>query len=486
MSSPTPHRMADAVSSAPSSAPAPPAARGVLVSLCLAMLLPALSASIANVALPSLARAFAAPFSSVQWVVIAYLLTITALVVSAGRLGDLIGRRRLLLGGMAVFTLASALSGAAMGLWWLVAARVAQGVGAAIMMSLTMALVSEVVPKARVGSAMGLLGTVSAVGTALGPSLGGLLIGASGWQAVFWVNVPLGGVALAMAWRHLPKDVPKDAAAHAPRFDAIGTVLLTLTLASYALAMTLGGGHFGALNLGLLLAAAVGVVAFVVVQNRVAAPLVRPALFRQPVLAAGFATSALVTTVVMATLVVGPFYLAGVLGLDAARMGLVMSVGPAVAALVGAPAGRLVDRRGAPRVGAAGLALMCAGSVTLPFASAAWGVAGYASALALITAGYAAFQAANNTAVMTHASAGQRGLVSGLLNLSRNLGLVTGASAMGAVFLAGASTPHLADASPQALTAGLRLSFLMAAGLVATAGLIVLAAGTANGREAAS
>jgi MFS family permease len=135
-------------------------------------------------------------------------------------------------------------------------------------------------------------------------------------------------------------------------------------------------------------------------------------------------------------------------------------------------------------VGAAGLALMFAGSVALPFAAAAWGVAGYAGALALITAGYAAFQAANNTAVMTHASAEQRGLVSGLLNLSRNLGLVTGASAMGAVFLAGASTQQLAEASPQALTAGLRLSFLVAAGFVATAGLVSLAARMANRRQA--
>jgi hypothetical protein len=116
----------------------------------------------------------------------------------------------------------------------------------------------------------------------------------------------------------------------------------------------------------------------------------------------------------------------------------------------------------------------------LPFASVEWGVVGYAGALALITAGYAAFQAANNTAVMTHASAGQRGLVSGLLNLSRNLGFVTGASAMGAVFVAGASTPQLVDASPQALTAGLRLSFWVATGFVATAGLVAFAARMAD------
>lgn len=484
MSSPTPNRMDDAVSSA-TGAPA----RAVLVTLSLAMLLPALSASIVNVALPSLARAFEASVPAVQWVLIAYLLAITSLVVSAGRLGDLIGRRRLLLAGLAVFALASALCAVSNGLWLLVAARVAQGAGAAIMMSLTMALVSEVVPKVRVGGAMGMLGTVSAVGTALGPSLGGLFIGVGGWQAVFWVNVPLGLLALAMAWRYLPTDAQPPAAAmgvpsaaRPPRFDVLGTVLLACSLTGYALAMTLGHGQVGVLNAGLLFAAALGVVAFVHVQHRVAAPLVRMALFRQPVLAAGFATSALVTTVVMATLVVGPFYLAGALGLDAARMGLVMSAGPAMAALVGAPAGRMVDRRGTVGVGAGGLVLMFAGSVTLPFSSAAWGAVGYAGALALITAGYAAFQAANNTAVMTCASAEQRGLVSGLLNLSRNLGLVTGASAMGAVFLAGTSTPQWIEASPQGLAAGLRLSFLVAAGLVAAAGLITLVARKAHGR----
>lgn len=490
MPSPTPQRAADAAlftTPTPSATAVRPGSRGVLAALSLGMLLPSLSASIANVALPSLAQAFAAPFASVQWVVIAYLLTITALVVSAGRLGDLVGRRRLLLAGLAIFTLGSALGGAASGLWWLVAVRVAQGVGAAVMMALTMALVSEVVPQARAGSAMGLLGTVSAVGTALGPALGGLLIGAWGWPSVFWINVPLGLAALAMAWRYLPDDGPAElssARPRAPRFDLIGTALLTLTLTSYALAMTLGQGRFGALNAGLLLVAAAGVVTFVWAQRRVAAPLVRLALFREPVLAAGFATSALVTAVVMATLVVGPFYLAGALGLDALRMGLVMSVGPAVAALVGAPAGRLVDRRGARRVGAAGLALMFTGSVALPFASEAWGVAGYSGTLALITAGYAAFQAANNTAVMTQAGADQRGVVSGLLNLSRNLGLITGASVMGAVFQAGAAVQPLAEASPLALTTGLRLSFWAAAGFVATAGMVTLLARMAGGSRA--
>lgn len=181
-------------------------------------------------------------------------------------------------------------------------------------------------------------------------------------------------------------------------------------------------------------------------------------------MATGVAVNALITTVVMATLVVGPFYLAGGLGLDAARMGLVMTTGPAVAALAGAPAGQLVDRLGASRVTGAGLLLMLAGSAALPWASATWGALGYAATLALITAGYASTQAANNTAVMASAPADQRGLVSGLVNLSRNLGLITGASAMGAVYQWGATAADGLDA-----LAGLRLAFAAAAGLVLAA-----------------
>jgi MFS family permease len=142
--------------------------RWALASLSLSMLLSALGTSIANVGLPTLAQVFEASFQQVQWIVLAYLLAITTLIVSVGRLGDLTGRRRLLLGGIGVFTLASALCGLAPTLGLLIGARVLQGLGAAIMMALTMAFVSETVPKERTGSAMGLLGTMSAIGTAMG------------------------------------------------------------------------------------------------------------------------------------------------------------------------------------------------------------------------------------------------------------------------------------------------------------------------------
>ncbi len=157
-------------------------------------------------ALPTLAQAFNASFQEVQWIVLAYLLAITTLIVSVGRLGDIIGRRRLLLAGIFLFTVASVLCGVAPTLWLLIAARAAQGLGAAIMMALTMAFVGETVPKARTGSAMGLLGTMSAIGTALGPSLGGVLIAGLGWRAIFLVNVPLGILTFLLAHRYLPVD----------------------------------------------------------------------------------------------------------------------------------------------------------------------------------------------------------------------------------------------------------------------------------------
>lgn len=174
-----------------------------LASLSLSMLLASLGTSIANVGLPTLVQAFGASFQQVQWVVLAYLLAMTALIVSVGRLGDLLGRRRLLLVGILLFTLASILCAVAPTLGMLIGARALQGVGAAIMMALTLALVGETVSKARTGSAMGLLGTMSAIGTALGPSLGGVLIAGFGWQALFLVCVPLGGLTWVLAYRYL-------------------------------------------------------------------------------------------------------------------------------------------------------------------------------------------------------------------------------------------------------------------------------------------
>ncbi|MFE7180457.1 MFS transporter [Streptomyces erythrochromogenes] len=472
------------------------AARRALAGLSLSMLLSALGTSVAPVALPTLAHAFSASFQEVQWIVLAYLLAVTTLVVGAGRLGDLFGRRRLLLAGTALFTGASVLCGAATSLWLLTGARAAQGVGAAVMMALTMAFVGEVVPKARTGRAMGLLGTMSAVGTALGPSLGGALIAGFGWRSLFLAHVPLGVLTLLLVRRHLPADRPRggpgpaagagaaagpEAGAGRARFDAVGTLLLALALAAYALAMTLGRDGSGLLRTALLLAAALGAGLFVRAQERAASPLVPRAVLRTPGLRGGLATSALVSTVMMTTLVVGPFQLSRALGLDAALTGLLLAVGPLVAAVTGVPAGRLADRLGAPRTAVLGLAAMAGGALALSVAPAGFGAVGYVAPLAVLTAGYAVFQTANNTAVMADVPPDLRGVVSGALGLARNLGLVTGASVMGAVFALAAAAGDVATASPAAVAGATRITFAVAAALVLLA-LAVAAGGRTRTR----
>ena len=211
-------------------------------------------------------------------------------------------------------------------------------------------------------------------------------------------------------------------------------------------------------------------------EKRAASPLIRLTMFRDPVLSASLAMSALVSTVMMATLVVGPFHLARALGLDAAMVGLVLSVGPLVAALASVPAGRVVDRFGAQRMTIAGLAAMAAGAFVLSMTPATLGIPGYVVPIVIVTGGYALFQTANNTAVMTDVRPDRRGVVSGMLNLSRNLGLITGASAMGAVFAFASRTTDIAAAGPDAVATGTRTTFAVAAMLVVAA--LAIAAAT--------
>ncbi|MDO8328850.1 MAG: MFS transporter [Fluviicoccus sp.] len=440
------------------------AANRPLASLSLIVLLSSLASSIANVGLPALAQVFNASFANVQWVVIAYLLSVTALVVSAGRLGDQMGRRRLLLAGIWLFTAASVLCGLAPSLGWLIAARAVQGIGAAVMMALTLALAGETAPKAKTGSAMGFLGTMSAVGTAMGPVLGGLLIAGFGWRFMFVINLPLGLLAVWLASRYLPQDatLPKT---RRIRFDVPGAVLLAVTLVAYALAMTTVRDE--SVLLLLLTATAVGLGLFLWVESRTVAPLIRLSLFRQAVFSRGFAMSALVTTVMMSTLVVGPFYLDGALGLSPVLTGLVMSAGPAAAALAGVPSGLMVDRFGATPMTVCGLAAMLAGAMLLSILSGTWGIPGYVAPLMCLTAGFALFQAANNTAVLANTGPQQRGVISGLLNLSRNLGFITGATVMGAVFAW--TMVNAQVTAPEAVAAGMRMTFAVASALILAA-----------------
>jgi MFS family permease len=447
--------------------------------LALSMLVSSLGISIATIALPALAREFSAPISAVQWVILAYLLAVTVAIVTAGRLGDILGHRRLLLIGYLIFASASLLCGLAPTLIVLIGARAVQGVSAAVLMALPMAIARETIPPERIGSAMGLLGTMSAIGTALGPSLGGPLIGVLGWRAAFVALALLGLLAFAVARRYLP-DPPGQRAPARGRFDVLGTLVLAPTLAAYAIAMTAGKQGFGGGNAALLAAAAIGAGLFVRVEAQAVSPLVPLAVFRDGSFTAALLMNVLVSTVMMATLIVGPFFLSFGLGLGEAMAGLVMAVGPCAAALAGVPAGRITDRFGAATSLVAGLAQMALGLVLLAALPVTFGIAGYALALIVLTPGFQLFLAANNAAVMLAAREDQRGMVSGLLGLSRNIGFVSGASVMGAVFSAAAGTREIAKAVPETIASAFTATFLIAAGVIALAILVALASRVSN------
>ena len=184
----------------------------------------------------------------------------------------------------------------------------------------------------------------------------------------------------------------------------------------------------------------------------------------------------LVAAVMMTTLVVGPFYLGSGAGLTEAVVGLVMSVGPVVAIICGVPAGRGVDAWGVRQILGIGLAMLATGAFLLSTLPAMIGVAGYVLAIVVLTPGYQLFQAANNTAALADVPKDRRGIASGLLTLSRNIGLIAGASVMGAVFILGIGTHDVTHATPAAIADGMRLTFLLAAGMMVLAILVAFRA----------
>ncbi|MCW0506241.1 MFS transporter [Aeromonas piscicola] len=442
--------------------PTPFARRAGLLALGLATLLPMLAGSMANMVLPALGQVFAVPFASVQWVLVAYLLGITCLTLVAGRLGDRFGRRRLLLGGVVLFALASLLCALAPTIGWLIAARVLQGVGAACMLSLALAMVGQLVPAAQRGRGMGLLGTLSACGTALGPSFGGLLIGGFGWQAPFLLLVPVSLLALGAGMLGLPLEgvLPQR-----ERVKLASLSMLVVALLCYGLALTSGG----ALALGWWAGALLGIALFVRHERRARSPLLPLALLADSRLKGGLLASVLVASVMVLTLLIGPFYLHGVFELDMATVGLMISGGPLLAALTGMPAGWLVDRFGSRRVARLGLMVMMSALLGLATLSATYGPLGYLLPILLLTAGYALFQTANNSAVVGAATEQARGSVAGLLTLSRNLGQLTGAAGLGGLFVTLVGTPNLATAMPADLVFGMQTSFALSGLLIGAA-----------------
>ena len=435
--------------------------REAFLGVALCGLLAALGTSIANVALPEIASTFGASFNATQWVVLGYLLAITCLVVAAGAIGDAVGRERLLRVGLLVFTAASGACALAPNMWVLVASRVLQGGGAAILLAMSLALVGGLVPRKEMGKGLGLYGAMSALGTAMGPSLGGWLLELLGWRSVFGLTAFLGLVATVMVWQAFPVRKSPSGSVQAD-FDFPGTLLLATTLGCFSLSMMLRADGYGVVNGVLMMASVCSGFLFVIAERRAAAPIVRLATLRSPCLRRDLILTSVVSTVMMATLVVGPFYLSHALHLRPGVVGLVMSVGPVVVMAIGMPVGRWVDKTGIRKAVWLGLVAIGAGAALLCALIPYWQVKGYLVAVVFMTLGYGVFQTANNTGILKQAPAPDRGAIAGLMNLARNLGLILGSAVMGSLFsmtVGGASSLSL---DVEALEKGVQVVFASA------------------------
>ncbi len=454
----------------------------VVATVCVGAFLGQLDASIASLILPTLEDRLRAPVANVEWVSVGYLLTLAALVVPLGRLADLAGRKTLYTWGFVVFIVGSALCGFAPGLGWLIAFRVLQAVGAAMLQANSVAIVTAAVSHQTLGRAIGVQGAAQAIGLSVGPSLGGVLIDALGWRWVFFIAVPFGVVGTVLAWLVLPRtrsDSPSAPRAQLERFDWIGGALLGPAAGMALLAITYGNtwGWTSRLLIGVLTVAMALVVGFVVTERKARSPLVDATLFRSRLFSTGIVAGLLSYAVLFGSLFVMPFYLEPTLGYGASQTGLLLTPVPIALAVMAPVAGIVTDRVGSRLPTVAGMLVAAAALLALALLPGSSLVTTLAS-LALLGVGLGLFTPANNSAIMGSAPRNRLGVAGGVLNMARSLGTSLGVAATGAVLAvlltsyAGMPIHSTLDAPPAALLSALRDTLLFMAAVALAAALL--------------
>ncbi|MFD5461683.1 MFS transporter [Kitasatospora sp. NPDC127059] len=438
--------------------------------VCLGAFLGQLDASVIALVFPAIGRHFDAGFAAVEWVALAYLLVLVALLAPIGWLSDLLGRKTMYIGGFAVFGLSSLGAGFAGSLWILVGCRAVQAVGAAMMQSNSVALVARGVPEHAMRRALGIQAAAQGLGLALGPSLGGLLVEHASWQWVFWVNVPIAAFGIVAGWYLLPRTrtavdgppahgsavdgTPADGPAafvpgarkpecrrSGPRFDLPGMLLLTGATTALLLALSTASGlPLPGWGVAVLLSAAAGLTLALVRQERRAArPILAPGLVNAPGVRSGLVVALIGYLLLFCPLVLGPVLLTGA-GVSTAAAGLVVTLLPAGFAVAATVGGALLPRgwsdvtrcRFGSALAAAGLLLFAVLPVSGPAVAAPLLLAGYGLGLLL---------PANNALVMRAIPAECSAVGGGMVNMARSLGTALGmALSVLGVHLAGAAS----------------------------------------------
>ncbi len=442
-----------------------------LMAVAIGTFMATLDSSIVNVSLPTLAHEFGADITTVEWVTMAYLLTVTGILLSVGRLSDMVGRKRVYSLGFVVFTLGSLLCALAGGINALVSARVLQAVGAAMLMANGAALLTAAFPRSERGKAMGLNGTIVAGGLTVGPALGGILIHALGWRSIFTINLPIGVVGTALGAFLLR---PDEAAPYKERFDIAGALTLLVSLSSLLLALSKGEewGWGAPQTVALLGLFAAGAVLFVAIERRVAHPTMDLSLFRNRLFAAGSLSAVISYVAISAVIFLLPFYLFQLRGYTTRQMGLMLTVVPLTMAVVSPVSGWLSDRIGSRILSSAGMACIGAALALLSGLTASTGPLGIAGRLVLIGLGNGLFTSPNSSAIMGAVPPHRLGVASGMISTVRSLGMVIGVAVAGAVVAVQRARLLEAGLPPMAALGGaLSSAFLVGAG-IALAGVI--------------
>ncbi|RJP79887.1 MAG: DHA2 family efflux MFS transporter permease subunit [Candidatus Zixiibacteriota bacterium] len=428
-----------------------------------------LNSSVINVSLPVISQALGAGIGVVEWVVMSYLLSLTALLMIAGRVGDLYGRRRTYQWGILAFTVASALCGLSTSIGMLIAFRTLQGAAAALVVAVAPALIGEIYPPAQRGKALGLFGATVSVGLTIGPPLGGFITDWLGWRYIFFISVPLSLLSIVLVRRYLPEDHTHER----PSFDWPGSLTLGGGLLFLLLALSRGSdwGWGSPMTLAMVLMAGGLLALFVRVERSLDNPVLDLRLFRHPVFRSAAAAGFLAFSSLFSQTFLIPFYLVQLRDFTTAHAGLFLVAVPVTMAVAAPAAGALSDK-----IGTRGLCMLGLAVLGISFVlQATFGVdtsAGWiVLALVLTGLGIGTFNAPNNAELLSSVPRHRMGNASGMMGMTRTLGMVVGVALSSAIFtgvrdalLNGGSAAGSAEA-PHAFLAGMRWSFLAAAAL---------------------
>ncbi len=446
----------------------------VLVAVGVGTFMSALDGSVVNTLLPVIQGYFHSDVATVEWVVTVYLLVVSGLLLSFGRLGDLRGNKIVYVWGFLIFVVGSALSGLAPTTSYLIGSRAFQALGATMLFANSPAILTKAFPAAQRGQALGLQGTMTYLGLSTGPFLGGWLADTFSWHAAFFINVPIGLLATWLSWKVIPTD---NHAGHEERFDLIGAFTFTLGLVALLFALNQGEswGWLSAPTLGLLSGSILILALFVWIERRAPSPMLDLSLFRSRVFNLAAITPVLNYICVYSALFLMPFYLIQGRGLGAAQAGLILTAEPLVMALMAPVAGTLSDRMGSQIPTTLGMLVLALGLYILTFLTQSSPLGHAVVGLAVSGLGIGLFVAPNNSALMGAAPRNRQGIAAGVLALARNVGMVLGIGLSGAIF-----TTFLGHGDPNApgvLVPAIRAGFLFVSGVALLAALVSYARG---------